>query len=89
MTNIYMSWTQLKTKKTSEGLNLYYHQQDSYRIQLYLLDGADAYICYLATQKTLDSEGFIADDKTGLQTDLNDFNDNYKSSATETQGVKD
>lgn len=84
-----MNWTQLKAKKTSEGLSLYYCYQDSYRVQIYLLDGADAYINYLATQKTLNSEGFVSDNKTGLQNDLNDFNDNYKSSATETQGVKD
>lgn len=88
MTNVYMNWTQIKAKKTGEELIFYYHKE-SVRWQIYLLDGNDAFICYLPTQETLDNPAFITDNKTGLQSDLNDFNDNFKSGATETEGAKD
>lgn len=87
MTNIYQTWTQLKTKHTSEGMELKYADQSS-RWQIYVIDGADAYITYIPSQITLNSPTFIGD-LSGLQADLNDFNNNHKAEAQATTGVED
>ena len=83
-----MEWSELKAKHIGEGLEFKYCYENG-RLQIYILDGADAYICYLPTQITLDSPAFISDNKTNLQADLTDFETNHKSDATETNGVKD
>ncbi len=88
MTNVYMTWEQIKTKKIADELDFFYHEE-GIRWQIYLLDGSDAFICYLPTQGTINAPGFICDDSSQCETDLTDFNDNYKSGATETSGVKD
>jgi hypothetical protein len=87
MTNLYMNWTQLKTKHIAEGLEFKYANQGT-RWQIYLIDSADAYITYLPSQAALNDPNFIGN-RTSLQADLTDWDTNHKSNANETTGVAD
>ena len=84
MANIYMSWSELLNKHTTEALEFYYHEFD-HRIQIYLIDSGDTFIHYMPTQSALDDPNTVG----GNQADLDDWENNHKSEATETQGVND
>lgn len=87
MTNIYVSWEQLKNLVLS-GNTLYYALKE-WNWQLYVLIGSDAYICYIPRPDRF-SEMIIDDEtRTKAENDFNDFNTNFKANAVETQGVKD
>jgi len=88
MTNVYITWTALKNKASADSLTIHYAEFDQ-KYQIYLLDGSDACMTYLPMQKLLDNPNFVSDNSSGLQTDLDDFEDNHKSSATSTEGVED
>jgi hypothetical protein len=87
MTNIYVSWNFLK-EKVAAGKTLYYHLND-WNLQLYILDGTDAYIHYTPLPDKFNQMVIDDENKTQSENDYNDFNTNYKPSAVETEGVKD
>jgi len=88
MSNIYMTWTQLKTKKNAEGKTLYYHQNE-WNWQIYVLDGPDVYIHYIPRPDKFSEMVIDSANQTQAQADYDDFNTNYKANAIETEGVAD
>ena len=88
MSNIYLSWSDLKEKHTGEGIEIKY-AVISNKYQVYLIDGSDAFIAYIPTQIMLDDPNFISERKTQLQSDLNDWLTNHIANAEETDGVSD
>jgi hypothetical protein len=82
MSNIYLTWAQLKEKKEAENLTMYYADM-IYRWQIFLISGSDAFICYLP------KVGIEIIGDSGIQEDAEDFENNYKPNAVETAGVKD
>ena len=87
MTNIYVSWDFLKAR-VAEGKTLYYHIGD-WNIQLYVLEGPDAYIYYIPRPDKFDQMVIDDETKNKSQNCYNDFVTNYKSNAVETEGVRD
>lgn len=88
MTNIHISWVALRDKSVAESLGLHYAERGN-RYQVYLLDGPDAHITYIPVQRTINDPNFVAANSSQEQSDLDDFEDNYKSGATQDDGVSD
>lgn len=88
MTNVYLTWAQLKNKKDTEGLVMYYYQ-DKLNWQIYLLKSGNAYIHYIPRPDLFNIMTLSDSDKVNIQNDYSDFETNYLPSATETGGVSD
>jgi hypothetical protein len=87
MTNVYVSWDFLK-EKVAAGKTLYYHLND-WNIQLYVLDGPDAYIHYIPRPDKFDKIVIDNENKTRSENEYDDFIANYKQNAIETEGIRD
>jgi hypothetical protein len=87
MTNVYVSWEFIK-EKVLGGKTLYYHLND-WNIQLYVLDGPDAYIRYIPRPDKFNQMVIDDENKTRSEDEYNDFIENYKQNAVETEGIRD
>lgn len=87
MTNIYLSWSALKSRITATN-KLYYHL-GNWNWQLYTLEGTDAFIHYIPRPDRFSEMIIDSDNQAQAQSDYDDFNANYKPAGIETNGVKD
>jgi len=86
MTNVHMSWTQLKTKMNAYTL---YFCLQGWNWQIYILIGADAFISYIPRPDKFDQMIIDEETKVIAQANYDDFDANYKATAVETEGVVD